>query len=82
MHGDNEVTVLGHSAARKPGTVHLFLRTDRGPLTVRMTPADAQAIGTDLRVKAVHPPGERLCDASTHGSGERRPVEKPGGGIL
>ncbi|MBI5768746.1 MAG: hypothetical protein HZA93_13190 [Verrucomicrobia bacterium] len=55
--------------------MHLLLRTDLGAQTFRLTPADAQQVGSDLRIKAVHPPGERAPDPSA-------PVEKPGGGIL
>lgn len=67
-------TVLAHSCERKRGTVHVLLRTDQGEARFRLTPADAQILGSDLRMRAVHPCGETRDPSA--------PIEKPGGGIL
>lgn len=73
--GDDVPTLLAYSTERKRGTVHALLQTDHGSLRLRLTPADAQALGSELRIKAIAPAGERAADPSA-------PVEKPGGGIL
>ena len=72
---DEAATVLTvGSVARNRGTVHLLLPTDHGPVRLRLTPADAQIIGSQLRLAAVQPGGERRDPSA--------PIEKPGGGIL
>lgn len=73
-----EATVLGYSAERKRGTVHALLQTDQGALRLRLTPADAQALGSELRMKAIAPAGERVADLSDPSA----PVLKPGGTLL
>lgn len=68
-------TVFGHSVERRRGTVHLLLRTDLGAAAFRLSPADAQQVGSDLRIKAVHLVGERNADPSA-------PITKPSGQLF
>lgn len=83
-------TVLGHVVNRSSGTVLLHVTTEHGGVTLRFTPADAQIVGSALRLKAVAPAGEKL-DGRPHfrapeinhlaAVGLGLPLQKPGGGI-